>query len=97
MLRHAALLCVGRGQRSQAQGHGKGVSHEPGGARKEGTQGMGEAPQEAAAQQLAGGRLASGGPSSAEPLESRCGFQMKAIFVLQNLKPPLPRVYDRDK
>lgn len=31
-----------------------------------------------------------------EPLESQRGFQMKAIFVLQNLKPPLPRAYERD-
>lgn len=63
---------------------------------KEGKQSVGEVPQKAETRQLAGGNLARAGHCT-EPLESQHGFQMKAIFDLQNLKPPLPRVCDRDK
>lgn len=57
---------------------------------------MGEDPQKPETRQLAGGNLARAGRCT-EPLESQRGFQMKAVFVLQNLKPPLPTVCDRDK
>lgn len=61
---------VGQGQSPWPQGHSKGVLH------KEGTQSAGEGPQKAAAQQLAGGGLASRGLCSGQS-PSKAGVVFK--------------------
>lgn len=93
MLWYATRHRMGQGQSSRARDHGKGVLHKQGGEAEHGR----DSPKR---RNPAAGRREPGKQRAvlcAEPLESLCGFQMKSIFVLQNLKPPLPRVYDRDK
>lgn len=91
----------GQGSGQQAGQHrwckeGRGGSPRHRGAGKEGKS-VGEAPRKKKPSSWPGRLARHRVLLRAEPLESQCGFQMKAIFALQNLKPTLPGVHDRDK
>lgn len=78
-----AMHSVGQGQSSWPQRHSKGVLH------KEGTQNVEEGPQKAAAQQPAGGTLASRGLCSGQsPLKAGVVFKFKLYLLCKTSNHP---------